>query len=183
MSLIQGIPVKAFNIYYCYLRLHAAQYRTEETDHTEIFDNIDRFNGQFLQNCCYREQHCAAETKHIADKLVLSWQKTFNVNFFLAFFYRAIAYLSAFYSSIITSSHGIVIVVYTSPNQASHAHQADGYADDVHHSVPDAQYQKWEYQGNRYCHAVEKLKYYVGFFYSTLVIFICIVTEKWVRSL
>lgn len=56
-----------------YLRLHAAQYRTEETDHAEVFDNIDRFNGQFLQNRRYRKQHRAAETKHIADKLVLSW--------------------------------------------------------------------------------------------------------------
>jgi len=53
-----------------YLRLHAAQYCTEKTNHAEIFDNIDRFNAQFLKNRRYREQHRAAETKHIANKLI-----------------------------------------------------------------------------------------------------------------
>lgn len=67
----EGILMEAFSIHY-YLRLHAAQYCTEKTDHAEVFDNIDRFNGQFLQNCRYREQYRTAETKHIADKLVLS---------------------------------------------------------------------------------------------------------------
>lgn len=56
-----------------HLRLHAAQYRAEKPDHAEVFDNIDRFNGQFLQNRRYREQHRATETKHIADKLIFSW--------------------------------------------------------------------------------------------------------------
>lgn len=66
-----------------YLRLHAAQYRAEETDHAEVFDNIDRFNGQFLKNRRYRKQHRTTETKHIADKLVLSWyNKTFSTNFY-----------------------------------------------------------------------------------------------------
>jgi len=71
--------------------------------------------------------------------------------------------LFAFYSSIITSSSGIVIVVYTSPNQASHAHQANGHTDDVHHSISDAQYQKRKYQRDRYRHTVKKLKYFVAF--------------------
>lgn len=56
-----------------YSRLHAAQYCTEETDHAQVFNNIDCFNGQLLQNRRHRKQYRAAETKHIADELILSW--------------------------------------------------------------------------------------------------------------
>jgi len=59
---------------------------------------------------------------------------------------------------VITRSRGVVIVIYTGPNQASHAHQADGHANNVHHSVSNAQYQKREHQGDRYRYTVEELE-------------------------
>lgn len=55
-----------------YSRLHAAQYCAKETDHAQVFNNIDCFNGQLLQDCRHRKQYRAAETKHIADELILS---------------------------------------------------------------------------------------------------------------
>lgn len=37
------------------LHLQTTQYGAEETNHTQILDNIDRFNSQFLKYRCYRE--------------------------------------------------------------------------------------------------------------------------------
>lgn len=49
------------------LHLHTTQYRAEETNHTQVLDNIDRFNSQFLKYRRYREQNGTAETKHVAN--------------------------------------------------------------------------------------------------------------------
>lgn len=64
----------------------------------------------------------------------------------------------------ITGSRGIVIVIYTSPNQASHPHQADRDANDVHHSVPNTQHEERQHQGDRYRHTVQQLKCIFRFF-------------------
>lgn len=72
-----------------YSHLHAAQYRAEETDHAQVLDDIDSFNDQLLENRRHGEQYCTAETKHIADELVLSWRnKMRNINFTLPVYDR-----------------------------------------------------------------------------------------------
>lgn len=56
-----------------YLHLHAAQYRSEKSNHTQVFDNINCLNRQLLQDRRDRKQYRATETEHVANELILSW--------------------------------------------------------------------------------------------------------------